>query len=150
MPNKTKSKARLGDLRHVQRVPGSDDDYRRAAKAEASLIPRSELELHQLRDESSERMQRIQPTNTIIVRKPHLEALLGSAMSIVASELEHLKTRSHGGKLSSTDAGLLHKLVEDVTKLTREQRAIDKEALDELAGKDMDELEAILGLKGAT
>jgi len=114
-------------LRHIQALPGE--------AGEAALIPVSRLQLDDVRGDPS-KASRFRDAGGVgsISRKPRIEALLGTAQAIAWAQLDPLYQKlKRGEALSSPEAQLYHKLVDDIAKLVREERAQQKhEAVEDL------------------
>ena len=123
-----RSKPRLNDLRHVQRRPGFADDYR---GEEATEIPATAFELSQLRSDDPEKARRFAAEPPRAVFTSANEDVLKNALLVAHLELDRIRksaqeSASRGQPLPYEDQKLYLKLVDAVTKLTRETRAQDE------------------------
>lgn len=116
----------MGETRHVQRRPGIADDYK---PQDAQIIPQSELELDAIRSRDPELKRRFAASSDhLISRKPHVENVLGNALTTVHLQLDLLAKKAEdfykAGELLPYDLERrIHKLTETAARLTREIRA---------------------------
>lgn len=137
-----RSKPRLNDLRHVQRRPGFADDYR---GEEATSIPSTQFELEQLRSDTPEKAARFRAEPPKPVFTAANEDVLKSSLLIAHLELDRIRRAvqeqaSKGLPASYDDMRLYLKLVDAVTKLTREARAQDeatRDAVEDLSDEQL-------------
>lgn len=137
-----RSKPRLNDLRHVQRRPGFADDYR---GEEATAIPTTELTLEQLRTDDQEKARRFRAEKPRPVFTAANEDVLKSSLVVAHMEMERIRRavqeqQERGLPASHDDMRLYLKLVDAVTKLTREARAQDAAAGAQVVDLSDDEL----------
>lgn len=137
-----REKPRLNDLRHIQRRPGFADDYR---ADESTAIPTSHFELEQLRTDTPEKVARFRAEPPRRVFQVANEDVLKNSLLVAHTEMDRIRkavveASNKGEAASYDDMRLFLKLVDAITKLTREARAQDEAARDDMGDLSDDEL----------
>lgn len=136
-------------LAHVQRVVGIAEDYQRA---EASTqLPQTVVEAELLRGDpdKGKRFRKAGGAGSL-TRKPHLDALLGSAYVTAWEELARLRDFALERQLTNDEIRRYTQLVDSLAKLARTEKesapaedleSMDREELMSLAKEAMKALE---------
>jgi hypothetical protein len=127
----SKGRNKLG---HVQRTTGFASDYE--AAEEATRLPQTVVEAELIRGDP-EKGKRFRKGQTHIVKKPHLDSLLGLAYSTLWAELKQLEEQTQTRKLEDAEIRRYTALVDALSKLARTEKEANKDETEDLTEEEL-------------